>query len=208
MNRSGNQCTLPDSQFRDYPSYQSTWNQIHIRYKQCRCRLRTTGILRRSHQAMRPHSRRYMVPVDEHTPLPPHCHIQPIRVAGNNRCHLHQQKRYTYGHSSHHLGHPLPDCRIGRLHPAYDSGTARSLCRLVASTFHGKAQFSTTQLLLWLAAVVLVQILDYFVPMLGSKYSGGSRWGTRGCLIGTIVGLFFMPWGIILGPFLGAFAGD
>ena len=118
--------TLPDSQFRDYPSRQSTWNQIHIRYKQCRCRLRTTGILRRSHQAMRPHSRRYMVPADEHTPLPPHCHIQPIRVAGNNRCHLHQQKRYTYGHSSHHLGHPLPDCRIGRLHPAYDSGTARS----------------------------------------------------------------------------------
>ena len=66
--------------------------------------------------------------------------------------------------------------------------------------FTDKAQFSTTQLLLWLAAVVLVQILDYFVPMLGSKYSGGSRWGTRGCLIGTIVGLFFMPWGIILGP--------
>ena len=74
--------------------------------------------------------------------------------------------------------------------------------------FTDKAQFSTTQLLLWLAAVVLVQILDYFVPMLGSKYSGGSRWGTRGCLIGTIVGLFFMPWGIILGPFLGAFAAE
>ena len=28
--------------------------------------------------------------------------------------------------------------------------------------FTDKAQFSTTQLLLWLAAVVLVQILDYF----------------------------------------------
>ena len=71
-----------------------------------------------------------------------------------------------------------------------------------------KAQFSTMQLLLWLAAVVLVQILDYFVPMLGSKYRGGSRWGTRGCLIGSIIGLFFMPWGIILGPFLGAFIGE
>ena len=74
--------------------------------------------------------------------------------------------------------------------------------------FTDKAQFSTTQLLLWLAAVVLVQILDYFVPMLGSKYSGGSRWGTRGCLIGSIIGLFFMPWGIILGPFFGAFIGE
>ena len=70
------------------------------------------------------------------------------------------------------------------------------------------ASASTMQLLLWLAAVVLVQILDYFVPMLGSKYSGGSRWGTRGCLIGSIIGLFFMPWGIILGPFLGAFIGE
>ena len=35
---------------------------------------------------MRPHSRRYMVPVDEHTPLPPHCHIQPIReIIGADR---------------------------------------------------------------------------------------------------------------------------
>lgn len=71
-----------------------------------------------------------------------------------------------------------------------------------------KVQFSTTQLLLWLATVVIVQILDYFVPILGSKYSGGSRWGTRGCLIGTLIGLFFMPWGIILGPFFGAFIGE
>jgi len=74
--------------------------------------------------------------------------------------------------------------------------------------FTDKVQFSTTQLLLWLVVVVIVQILDYFVPMLGSKYSEGSRLGTRGCLIGTIIGLFFMPWGIIFGPFLGAFFGE
>ena len=74
--------------------------------------------------------------------------------------------------------------------------------------FTDKVQYTTTELLIWLLIVVIVQILDYFIPMLGSKYSGGSRWGTRGCLIGTIVGLFFMPWGIILGPFLGAFAGE
>ena len=66
--------------------------------------------------------------------------------------------------------------------------------------FTDKVQYSTTQLLLW--------VLDYFIPMLGSKYSGGTRWGTRGCLAGTIIGLFFMPWGIVLGPFLGAFIGE
>ena len=74
--------------------------------------------------------------------------------------------------------------------------------------FTDKVQYSGTQLLIWLLIVIITLILDYFIPMLGSKYSGGSRWGTRGCLIGTIVGLFFMPWGIILGPFLGAFAGE
>lgn len=71
-----------------------------------------------------------------------------------------------------------------------------------------EADFSVTQLTVWLLVVVVVQLLDYFVPMLGSKYTGGSRWGTRGCLIGTIVGLFFMPMGIILGPFLGAVIGE
>ncbi len=71
-----------------------------------------------------------------------------------------------------------------------------------------RVQFSAVQLLAWLLVVVAVQVFDYFLPMLGSKYSGGSRWGTCGCLIGTVVGLFFMPWGIVAGPFLGAFAGE
>lgn len=74
--------------------------------------------------------------------------------------------------------------------------------------FTDKVQFSAAQLLTWLAVVIAMQILDYFVPLLGSKYSGSSRWGTRGCFAGTIAGLFFMPWGIILGPFLGAFIGE
>lgn len=71
-----------------------------------------------------------------------------------------------------------------------------------------RVHFSTLQLLLWLLAVIALQVLDYFIPMLGSRYSGGSRWGSRGCLVGTLVGLFFLPWGIVLGPFLGAFFGE
>lgn len=74
--------------------------------------------------------------------------------------------------------------------------------------FTDKVQFSITQLLVWLGVVVVIQVLDYLVPLLGTKYSGGSKWGTRGCLIGTVVGLFFMPWGIIAGPFMGAFIGE
>lgn len=71
-----------------------------------------------------------------------------------------------------------------------------------------KVQFTTGQLLVWLLVVVATVVLDYVTPLLGSKYSGGSKWGERGCIIGTVVGLFFAPWGIIIGPFVGAVVGE
>jgi uncharacterized protein YqgC (DUF456 family) len=67
---------------------------------------------------------------------------------------------------------------------------------------------STTELLVGLLIVVVVQVLDYIIPMLGTKYSGGGgKWANRGTLIGTLLGMFFLPWGIIIGPFVGAFMG-
>ncbi len=87
-------------------------------------------------------------------------------------------------------------------------GAPLSYAGLLLLHFTDRVQFSTSQLLVWLVVVIVVQVLDYVVPLLGARYSGGSRWGTRGCLAGTIVGLFFMPWGIVLGPFLGAVAGE
>ena len=71
-----------------------------------------------------------------------------------------------------------------------------------------RVQFGTTELLVWLGIVVIVQLLDNFIPMLGTKYSNGSKWGTWGAFIGSIVGLFFLPWGLIAGPFLGAVVGE
>ena len=44
-----------------------------------------------------------------------------------------------------------------------------------------KVQYSTTQFIVWLLIVAVLQVLDYFTPMLGSKYSGGSKWGNWGC---------------------------
>lgn len=70
-------------------------------------------------------------------------------------------------------------------------------------------QFTVGQLVVWGILVVVVQILDYVMPILGTKYSGGSRWGNWGCVIGTVVGIFlFAPWGILLGPFIGALIGE
>ena len=56
--------------------------------------------------------------------------------------------------------------------------------------------------------VAAVTVADYVVPAIGAKKFNCSRWGTVGCFVGTIVGLFFVPIGILVGPFLGAFLGE
>ena len=87
-------------------------------------------------------------------------------------------------------------------------GTPLSYAGILLLHFTNQVQFTTTQLIVWLIVVIILQVLDYITPMLGSKYSGGTTYGNRGCIAGTIVGLFFMPWGIIMGPFLGAVIGE
>lgn len=69
-------------------------------------------------------------------------------------------------------------------------------------------QFSDHFLILWAIIVILIQVLDYVIPIWGTKKFGGSKKGILGSTLGLIVGLFFGPWGIILGPFLGAFIGE
>lgn len=74
--------------------------------------------------------------------------------------------------------------------------------------FTDDVQFSNTEIFILLFLVIIVQVLDYFIPILGSKYTGGTKWGNWGAFIGSVLGLFFMPWGLLLGPFIGAFIGE
>jgi uncharacterized protein YqgC (DUF456 family) len=71
------------------------------------------------------------------------------------------------------------------------------------------ADFSLTFIVVFLAIAVLVTAIDFIVPVLGTKKFGGTKWGVRGATIGLIVGFFFFPpFGIILGPFIGAFLAE
>ena len=59
-----------------------------------------------------------------------------------------------------------------------------------------------------LGVAVFIFIMDYIVPIIGTKYFGGSKFGAYGSTIGLIVGLFFPPLGFLIGPFVGAFFGE
>jgi uncharacterized protein YqgC (DUF456 family) len=68
--------------------------------------------------------------------------------------------------------------------------------------------FTTLTLIIFASIAVIVTILDYLVPMWGTRKFGGSKYGTRGAAIGLIIGFFLGPLGIIIGPLLGAFTGE
>lgn len=55
---------------------------------------------------------------------------------------------------------------------------------------------------------VAVLVLDTVVPALGAKRFKCSRWGVAGCMIGTVVGMFFGVLGLVSGPFIGAVSGE
>ena len=60
-------------------------------------------------------------------------------------------------------------------------------------------------LILWFIVMVVVSVMDYVIPSYFTKATGGSKWASRGTIVGLIVGLMVPPVGIIIGGLAGAF---
>ncbi|SHJ61047.1 DUF456 domain-containing protein [Aquimarina spongiae] len=88
-------------------------------------------------------------------------------------------------------------------------GPFTSWVGLLTLSFSDAIPQNWTFLGITLGVAILVWILDYIVPALGTKKFGGTKYGMIGSSLGLIVGILFLgPFGIIIGPFAGAFLGE
>lgn len=70
-------------------------------------------------------------------------------------------------------------------------------------------QFSSDFLIFWAAVAIGVTVVDNLLPIWATQKHGGSKKAVWGSAVGLLIGLFlFPPFGIIIGPFVGAVVGE
>ena len=87
-------------------------------------------------------------------------------------------------------------------------GPPISYVALLVFHFFSSYNIDKNTLWLWALIVIAVTVFDLWVQIYGVKKFGGTKKAVNDSIIGLIIGIFlFPPFGIIIGPFLGAFIG-
>ncbi|MCP4367105.1 MAG: DUF456 domain-containing protein [Deltaproteobacteria bacterium] len=98
---------------------------------------------------------------------------------------------------------------IGCILPVIPGPALSYLSLFIISYANNWEVFSTAFLVTMGIFTILLTILDYAVPIFGAKKFGASKAGIWGSMIGMLVGfIFFPPFGIFIGTFFGALAGE
>lgn len=102
---------------------------------------------------------------------------------------------------------------VGAIVPGI-AGPPFSFLGVLALSFVKGIDYSVEFLVVLGVIGAIIFVLDYVVPIWGTKTLGGTKAGTRGSTIGLILGLLVtivFPIGfiaILLGPFIGAYIGE
>lgn len=69
---------------------------------------------------------------------------------------------------------------------------------------HFSPPLTPALIIVMLILTIAVVVVDYFIPLIGAKRYGASKWGIYGSIGGMIIGAFLSPFGMLLGAFAGA----
>jgi uncharacterized protein YqgC (DUF456 family) len=75
---------------------------------------------------------------------------------------------------------------------------------LLALIKHFSPPLTPTWVIILAIVTILVIALDYIIPLLGAKRYGASKWGVWGSVLGMAIGLFWSPFAMLVGAFIGA----
>jgi len=88
-------------------------------------------------------------------------------------------------------------------------GPPISFVALLLLQFRETAAFTWSFIVWWAVITVIVTVLDYFIPVAGTRRYGGTKSGMIGTFAGLVAGIFiFPPFGLIFGPIVGAWIGE
>ncbi|MBW1800131.1 MAG: DUF456 domain-containing protein, partial [Deltaproteobacteria bacterium] len=98
---------------------------------------------------------------------------------------------------------------VGCIFPIIPGPPLSYIALLVLSFAKDWEPFSATFLIVMACLTGLVLILDYIIPLAGAKRYGASKVSVFCSVVGMVIGLFvFPPFGLFIGGFVGAMAGE
>lgn len=89
-------------------------------------------------------------------------------------------------------------------------GLLLSFVGLLFYKYGTDSDLSTGYIIVFGVLTLVSMLLDYIIPAKTAKKYGGTRWGSIGSFVGTILGLFFipLPFGFLIGMLIGVLLGE
>ena len=75
---------------------------------------------------------------------------------------------------------------------------------LLALLKHFSPPLTPTLVIILAIVTMIVIVMDYIIPLMGAKRYGASKWGVWGSVLGMAIGIFWSPFAMLLGAFIGA----